>query len=392
MMESLKQRCERTFEQWTKEVKASPDGVKVIDIAKEVERLLSQNIITIAFGEDINDEKLVLQVTKEVMGTEFVSKSLTLGEAVHQCMQQVMQTFMRLGNPIFRLRHHYMGKSTNFTAYERQVTENCTTLRNHVLKYVRARKDGTRQSKVGKNADLLSLFFANPDVFTEEVIIDELLDFFIAGTQTLAFAIQCLLCHYATAPDSLAKVRAELRSMGGNVASEGRKAMLAKTMQLETLGDLSYLGQVAQEVLRYRPPAATSSIIELTKDTKVGKYDVKAGDNIVINIEGLHFNANEWRDPLKFYPQRFDTEDKAFLTPSGSKRNPSSYIPFLGGKRICFGKTFAETNLKVLASYLAQYFNYEFVDERYRADNFPILHANMSKIVPIVMKLRCNEE
>ena len=122
---------------------------------------------------------------------------------------------------------------------------------------------------------------------------------------------------------------------------------------METLGDLSYLSQVSMEVLRYRPPAANASIIELTKDSKVGKYHVKAGDNIVINIEGLHFNADEWHFPHKFYPPRFNTEDEAFLRPDGSKRNPSSYIPFLGGKRICFGKTFAETNLKVLASYLA---------------------------------------
>ena len=73
----------------------------------------------IAFGEDINDEKLDLLVAKERMGTELVKKTLTLGEAVHECMQQVMNTFMRLGNPIFRLRYRYTGKSTNFTAYER---------------------------------------------------------------------------------------------------------------------------------------------------------------------------------------------------------------------------------------------------------------------------------
>lgn len=62
----------------------------MVDIAKVVERLLSQNIITIAFGEDINDERIELQVTTEYMGTKFVGKSMTLGEAVHECMQQVM--------------------------------------------------------------------------------------------------------------------------------------------------------------------------------------------------------------------------------------------------------------------------------------------------------------
>ena len=143
----------------------------------------------IAFGEDINDEKIKLMVTTELMGTKFEMRELTLGEAVHECMQQVMQTFLKLGNPVFRFRYKYFGKSTNFTSFERQVTENCQTLRAYILKYVQARKQGKRESALGKNSDLLSLFFNNPEVFTEEVIVDELIDFFIAGTQTLAFSI-----------------------------------------------------------------------------------------------------------------------------------------------------------------------------------------------------------
>ena len=46
-------------------------------------------------------------------------------------------------------------------------------------------------------------------------------------------------------------------------ASE-REKVLENTMDLEALGDLTYLGQVTMEVLRFRPPAATSSIIELS--------------------------------------------------------------------------------------------------------------------------------
>ena len=51
-----------------------------------------------------------------------------------------------------------------------------------------------------------------------------------------------MLCHFATAPESLEKVRTELKVMAGEDASKERKSMLAKEMQLETLGDLSYLG------------------------------------------------------------------------------------------------------------------------------------------------------
>ena len=115
---------------------------------------------------------------------------------------------------------------------------------------------------------------------------------------------------------------------------------------------------------------------------------IKAGDNIVINIEGLHFSSKEWQDPNRFNPMRFDPSDKAYKTAAGNRRNQGSYIPFLAGKRICFGKTFAETNLKVIGSYLAMYFDYKMVDERFKQDNFPVLHANMSKIVPIYIDIR----
>lgn len=62
----------------------------------------------------------------------------------------------------------------------------------------------------------------------------------------------------------------------------------------------------------------------------------------MINIYHLHHNPEEWITPEKFIPERFDPESPFYLTPKGTKRHPMSYGPFLGGKRICLGKTFAE--------------------------------------------------
>ena len=50
----------------------------------------------------------------------------------------------------------------------------------------------------------------------------------------------------------------------------------------------------------------------------------------------------EWKDPLKFIPERFDKLSDYYLKPNGEKRSPFSFTPFLGGSRICIGKTFAE--------------------------------------------------
>jgi len=51
------------------------------------------------------------------------------------------------------------------------------------------------------------------------------------------------------------------------------------------------------------------------------------------------------------------------LTPNGNKRHPYSYAPFLGGTRICVGKTFAELASKVVGPKLLYAFDYEFLNK-----------------------------
>ena len=59
-------------------------------------------------------------------------------------------------------------------------------------------------------------------------------------------------------------------------------------------------------------------------------------------------NPAEWIEPRKFIPERFNSDSKYYLTPSGNKRNAYSFSPFLGGQRICIGKTFVEAVSKFL--------------------------------------------
>ena len=63
----------------------------------------------------------------------------------------------------------------------------------------------------------------------------------------------------------------------------------------------------------------------------------------MINQYALAHNAEQWQKPFEFIPERFDNSNPVSLTPGGKKRNPYSFVPFGGGKRVCFGKTFAET-------------------------------------------------
>ena len=48
-----------------------------------------------------------------------------------------------------------------------------------------------------------------------------------------------------------------------------------------------------------------------------------------------------------------------------------SWVPFLGGKRICFGKTLADVNSRTLISYWSQYFDFEFAEPHKYKDIYP---------------------
>ncbi len=110
----------------------------------------------------------------------------------------------------------------------------------------------------------------------------------------------------------------------------------------ELLNDCSYLGYCVNETLRIDPSVRFSTVHEIAGACTIGKYKILDGQEFMINFIGLHTNPEQWRSPEKFIPERFNPSSPFFLTPEGKRRHPMSYGPFLGGKRVCLGKTFAE--------------------------------------------------
>ena len=61
---------------------------------------------------------------------------------------------------------------------------------------------------------------------------------------------------------------------------------------------------VMKEAMRYSAPAPTSQFYYVKKDVKVGDYNLKQNDMVVINIEALHSDPDQWQRPNEFLPQR----------------------------------------------------------------------------------------
>ena len=129
----------------------------------------------------------------------------------------------------------------------------------------------------------------------------------------------------------------------------------------------------------------------LTKDAKVGDLNLKAEDDFMVSMRALHYNANEWQKPHQFIPERFDTSNPISLTPNGKKRNPVSHSPFSGGARKCLGKSLAESTMIMIASYLSQHFNFEFVDKKFE-NILPTCTVGMSRHRAIEIRLTKYED
>lgn len=92
----------------------------------------------------------------------------------------------------------------------------------------------------------------------------------------------------------------------------------------------------------------------------------------------IHHNPIEWPEPSVFQPARFDTKDsdnKWALTAEGKSRNPLSYTPFFGGKRVCLGKTFAETSIRFTIPLIFHFLDFEFANENQKV-NKPIFEIS----------------
>ena len=105
MLETMKDILGDRFDKWTGCIEASPKNIYTIDISTEFRDIMARNIITVAFGEDINDELFDLQCRVSPEGKDFVTKKVCLGFAIQECFDQITNTYGdKAINPLVQLK------------------------------------------------------------------------------------------------------------------------------------------------------------------------------------------------------------------------------------------------------------------------------------------------
>ncbi|MET0306905.1 MAG: cytochrome P450, partial [Solirubrobacterales bacterium] len=110
--------------------------------------------------------------------------------------------------------------------------------------------------------------------------------------------------------------------------------------------ELPYLEMVVDETLRLYPPAWVGPR-RAVREFEFAGYHVPDGAYVNYSSWASHRIPEVFPDPELFQPERFERERKTAL-PRGA------YIPFGGGSRICIGKRFGQTEVKLVATMLLQ--------------------------------------
>ena len=188
--------------------------------------------------------------------------------------------------------------------------------------------------------DILSLLVGvrgeGGEAFTDREIRDQVMTLMFAGHDTSTSTLTFMMYELARHPDVLARLQEEQdRVLGGGAPTID---------QLER--ELPYLDMVLDEVLRLYPPAWIGPR-RAVRDFEFGGYRVPRGAYVNYCSWASHRIPEVFPEPEAFIPERFTRERKAAL-PRGA------YVPFGGGSRICIGKRFGQTEVKLVATMLLQ--------------------------------------
>ncbi len=188
--------------------------------------------------------------------------------------------------------------------------------------------------------DILSLLIGargeGGEAFSDREIRDQVMTLMFAGHDTSTSTLTFIMHELARHPEVLARLCEEQdRVLGGR---------LPTVDQLER--ELPYLDMVLDEVLRLYPPAWIGPR-RAVREFEFGGYTVPKGAYVNYCSWASHRIPEVFPDPEAFVPERFTRERKAQL-PRGA------YVPFGGGSRICIGKRFGQTEVKLVATMLLQ--------------------------------------
>nr|XP_006824246.1 PREDICTED: cytochrome P450 1A1-like [Saccoglossus kowalevskii] len=154
---------------------------------------------------------------------------------------------------------------------------------------------------------------------------------FGAGYENTTNTIYYLVLYMIIHPEIQCKVHKEIDRVVGRD-------------RLPTLSDrakLPYTDAVLQEVIRHASLAPLTIPYSTLNDTHLLGYTIPKETPIFVNLWSVNYDENEWKDPHRFNPGRFLSDDGL----SVKKSQVAKIVAFGLGKKRCPGEQLAQLEL-----------------------------------------------
>ncbi|WOG81997.1 hypothetical protein DCAR_0101156 [Daucus carota subsp. sativus] len=171
------------------------------------------------------------------------------------------------------------------------------------------------------------------DKLTDKQLKDNILTLLVAGHDTTTAALTWLIKFLAENPDVLERLRKEHMEILDN-----RKTGSSLTWSEVT--NMPYTTKVISETLRMATILPWYSR-KAAQDFQINGCDIKKGWAVNLDVVSIHHDPENFRDPEKFDPSRFDSPIKPF-----------SYLGFGSGPRMCPGINLAKLELCIFVHHL----------------------------------------
>ncbi|WP_308258395.1 cytochrome P450 [Saccharothrix obliqua] len=188
----------------------------------------------------------------------------------------------------------------------------------------------TRRATGGDRGDLLSALLAAHDAestgdertLSDEEIVNQVMTFHLAGSETTATTLTWALHLVATHPDVERRLHAEVDAV-----------LAGRTAGYDDLPRLELTGRIITETLRLYAPAWLLTR-RVTRDTELGGHALPEGTVIAYSPYLIHHRADLYPEPERFDPDRWDAT-------RGPTPPRTAFLPFAHGARKCIGDRFS---------------------------------------------------
>lgn len=194
----------------------------------------------------------------------------------------------------------------------------------------------------------MNIRFINIDFYIIYTYIYIVKDFFTAGTETTAIATEWTIAEVINNKNILKKAQAEIDRVVGS----------DRLVQESDATNLPYLQAIIKETFRLHPPIPMISRKSVS-DCMINGYNIPAKTLVFINNWSMGRNANYWKCPMMFEPERFLEKENISIDVRGQH---FGLLPFGSGRRGCPGMLLAMQELILIIGTTIQCFDWGLPD------------------------------